>query len=320
MFKYLKQHFIKVMTNEKGFAITGAIIAGAAIAAAGVGAAAIIGSQGAKEAAETQAEAQQKAIDMQQAELDKKRAEGVKAVALKQESLDKFKLPGILETPEGQDIQAKLKLRSEGIGVGYSPEVLKADTAATAAQTRAGLKQETIPAITAAASARGLGRSTIPVSQIGTATQAAERDIESRIAQLTVASEGQRSTDIQNAITQRTALAESQVRTKQAEAGTRLTGEFSIADTGLEIADSNFKDVGYIGQLITQQGSASAAYQLQQAAIFAGAIQSGTSAIGNSVANAGIIDAIMAQKNQNNAMVNIAPTQTGQYRLLPPSL
>lgn len=312
--------FVEEISNERSFAITGAIIAGAAIAAAGVGAAAIIGSQGAQAAAETQAEAQQKALDAQQQALDEKRAASEKAVALKTSTLEQFKLPGILDTTEGQDLLAKLKQREAGVGVGYSPEVLNKDTAATAAQTRAGLKQETIPAINAAASSRGLGRSTIPVSQIGTATQAAERDIESRIAQLQVASEAQKSVDIQNAITQHTALAESQVKTQQAEAGTKLTGEFNIADTGLEIANSNFQDVGYIGQLITQQGATSAAYQLQQAALFAGAVQSGTSAIGNSVANAGIIDAIMSQKNINNAMVNIAPTQTGQYRILAPSL
>lgn len=320
MFKYLKEHFIKVISNEKGFAITGAIIAGAAIAAVGVGAAAVIGSQGAQRAAETQAEAQQESIDMQQAELDKKREAGVKAVALKQESLDKFALPGILETPEGKDLQARLRLRESGVGVGYSPEVLNKDIAATAAQTRASLKEQTIPAINAAASSRGLGRSTIPVSQTGSATQAAERDIESRIAALTVASEGQRSVDIQNAITQQANLIEQQTKAKQAEAGTRLTGEFNIADTELGTANSNFQAVQSIGALIQNQGATSAAYQLQQAAMFAGAIQSGTSAIGSSVANAGIIDAIMAQKNQNNAMVNIAPSPTGQYKLLPPSL
>ncbi len=301
-------------------ALSTAIIIGASIAAVGVGTAAVIGAQGAKSAAQTAANAQQEALDLQQQELETKREAGVKAVALKAEALDKFALPGILETPEGKDLQARLRLRESGVGVGYSPEVLKADTAATAAQTRASLKEQTIPALSAAASSRGLGRSTIPVSQIGSATQAAERDIESRIAALTVASEGQRSTDIQNAITQQASLIEQQTKAKQAEAGTRLTGEFNIADTELGVANSNFQSVSYIADLINNQGSTKAAYELQQAAIFAGAIQSGTSAIGNSVANAGIIDAINAQKNTNNARVNIAGVDQNQttqpYRLL----
>jgi len=49
-------------------ALSTAIIVGAGIAAAGVGAAAAIGSSGAQQAAETQAEAQQKALDLQQQE------------------------------------------------------------------------------------------------------------------------------------------------------------------------------------------------------------------------------------------------------------
>ena len=304
-------------------AIIAAVIVGVGAVAGGV-----VASQGAKKAAETQAEAQQAAIDSQQAELDKKRAEGQKAVALKAEALEKFSLPGILETTEGKDLAAKLKSRSEGVGVGYSPEILNADTAATAAQTRAGLKEQTIPAISSAASARGLGRSTIPVSQIGQASQAAERDIESRVAQLRVASEAQKSADIQNAYSQYGSLVEQQTKAKQAEAGTRLTGQFDIADTGLEVADSNFKSAAYVNELISQKGATEAAYQLQQAAILAGAITSGTSAVGNSFANKEIIDALNSQKTANAAAVNIASPSgkitsqdvgmnSSSYRLLP---
>lgn len=304
-------------------ALTTALIVGGALAATGAVAAGAIASSGAQKAAKTQAEAQQKALDLQQQELETKRAAGEKAVALKSQALEDFKLPGILETPEGKDLQARLRLRESGVGVGYNPEVLNKDTAATAAQTRASLKEQTIPAINTAASARGLGRSTIPVSQIGSATQAAERDIESRIAQLQLASEAQRSVDIQNAITQQSSLIEQQTKAKQAEAGTRLTGEFNIADTEIGVADSNFKSVSYIGDLINQQGATAASYQLQQAAMWAGAVQGATSAFSNSMANDEILKAIKEVKGENNARVSIAGLQpaapTNSYRLLPVS-
>jgi len=305
-----------------------AIIIGG-IAAAGAVAGGVIASQGAQSAAETQAEAQQAQINAQQAELDKKRQEQAKAVALKSQALDEFKLPGVLESQEGKDLATKLKARSEGIGVGYSPEVLNADTAATAKQTRASLKEQTIPAINAAASSRGLGRSSVAVSQVGSATQAAERDIESRIAQLQVASEAQKSADVQNALTGYGSMVESQTKTKQAEAGTRLTGEFSIADTEMGVANSNFQDASAINQLIANQGATQAAYQLQQAAILAGAITGATSAFGKglSTGNEDIINAINAQQQTNNARVNIASPSgnitsqdvglTSNYRLLP---
>jgi hypothetical protein len=312
---------------DKDFNVYGgdpvSLIIGGTIAAAGAVGAGAIAASGAQKAAETQAEAQQKAIDLQQQELEAKKAAGEKAIALKSQALEEFKLPGILETPEGADLLAKLKQREAGVGVGYSQEVLNKDTAATAAQTRASLKEQTIPAINTAASSRGLGRSTIPVSMTGQATQAAERDIESRIAQLQVASEAQKSVDIQNALTQHTALAESQVKAKQAEAGTRLTGEFNIADTEIGVADSNFKDTAYIGELISQQGATAASYQLQQAALWAGAVQGATSSFSNSMANSELLSAIKDIKSENNARVNIAGqagSPSGTYRLLPASL
>jgi len=302
------------------------------IIATGTVGAAVIASQGAKSAAKTAAEANQAAINAQQAELDKKREESKKAVALKAEALGEFKLPGILETTEGQDLAAKLKARSEGVGVGYSPEILNKYTSATSAQVRAGLKEQTIPSINAAASARGLGRSTIPVSQIGSASQAAERDIEERIAQLQTASEAQAATEKQNALTQYGGLVSEQTKAKQAEAGTRLTGEFDIADTMISSANANLQSSQYISQLIASGGATQASYQLQSAAMMASGIMNAGLSFSQaySKSNEDIINAINSQQQKNNAMVNIASPSgkiTSQdvgmnqnsYRLLPVS-
>src|SRR3990167_10186088 len=70
-------------------------------------------------------------------------------------------------------------------GLGYTPEMISSLSAPYATAQRAGLKEQTIPAISAQASARGLGRSTIPVSQIGRESSRVERDIGQRIAELT---------------------------------------------------------------------------------------------------------------------------------------
>ena len=271
---------------------TAAIIIGATAAAGAVGAAAI-GARGASRAAQTQLEAQQQA-------LDERRAAGQRAIALKAEALERFNLPGIMESPEGQALYEQLRQRREGVGVGYTPESISAETSAFAKQRRAGLTEQEIPLISSAASARGMGRSTIPVSQIGLAGQAAERDIESRVAQLTSESERQRAVDIQNAITQSMAMQESQTRAEQAEAGTKLTGEFNIADTELGISYQ-------VADSIAQMGATETGYTLQQAAMWSTGIYEAFDSISQAYmfSNQQLLDSIEQQQEQRGATINI---------------
>lgn len=100
------------------------------------------------------------------------------------------------------EIEQTLLERIRGRGVGLPPEVISGATAAHATQRRAGLRERTIPTISAQASARGLGRSTIPVSMIGRETAGVERDIASRVAQLSLASEELKQQNIRDAIAQ----------------------------------------------------------------------------------------------------------------------
>jgi hypothetical protein len=295
----------------------------AIVAVATVGAA-VISSEGAKKAAKTAAEANQEAIAAQERAAAEQKAATEKAAAEKTTALEEFKLPGILETEEGKDLAARLKARSEGVGVGYSPEVIKAETAATAAQTRAGLKEQTIPSITAAASARGLGRSTIPVSQIGQASQAAERDIEERIAQLQTASEAQKSVDIQNAFSQYGSLLSEQTTAKQKEAEIIKTGKFDIADTNISAANSRLASSATVSELISTGGATQAANELKQSAMYSSAIQTAISQglsyyQADKQATQEIADLLRNQENQNAARVNILPVNTPEnsYRLLP---
>jgi len=112
------------------------------------------------------------------------------------------KIPDVTQIPGGQTLLSKLEQRAGGQGVGFDPNVLKRETSAVAAQRRAGLREQELPAISAQASARGVGKSTIPVNRAALATQAAERDIESRLAQLSLANEQQKQQDITNALSQ----------------------------------------------------------------------------------------------------------------------
>lgn len=306
-----------------GDPLTASIIAASIIGVATVGSA-VISSQGAQAAAETAAESNQAAIAAQQQAQAQQQAAAEEAAAEKTTALGEFKYPGILETPEGAKLKTTLEERMAGVGVGYSPEVLNKYTAATAAQTRAGLKEQTIPSITAAASARGLGRSTIPVSQIGSASQAAERDIEERIAQLQTASEAQKATDIQNALTQYQGLTSEQVRAKQIEAEVIKSGKFDIANTEMGAANSRLASSATVSELIATGGVTQAAYQLQQSAmvssVITNALTQGLSYYqADKQATQEIADLLRNQENQNAARVNILPVNTPEnsYRLLP---
>ena len=108
--------------------------------------------------------------------------------------------PQLWELPSYEPTSSLLKSRAKGIGVGYRPEILSGTTSAYAKQRRGALEGYEIPAITSGASARGLGRSSVVTSQIGRAEQEAGRDIEERVAQMALADEQQRRTEIQNAL------------------------------------------------------------------------------------------------------------------------
>ena len=110
------------------------------------------------------------------------------------------KPPLLWELPSYEPTASALKSRAAGIGVGYRPEILSGTESAYAKQRRGALEGYEIPAITSGASARGLGRSSVVTSQIGRAEQEAGRDIEERVAQMRLADEQQRRTEIQNAL------------------------------------------------------------------------------------------------------------------------
>jgi len=122
------------------------------------------------------------------------------------------------ETVPGQLAFKELEKRLQGLGVGFDPNVIKGATAPFAAARREGFQRREVPAISSAASARGLGRSTIPVAQIGQAAQTAERDIEQRVADLSVKDQVQRRAEINDA------LARLQI-SGQTEAGTVNLGK-----------------------------------------------------------------------------------------------
>ena len=87
-------------------------------------------------------------------------------------------------------------------GYGYTPSMISSNTAPYATARRENLKNYEIPLISSQASARGLGRSTIPVNRAALSGQEAERDIEQRIADMSVRSEDLKANQFQNALGQ----------------------------------------------------------------------------------------------------------------------
>jgi len=130
------------------------------------------------------------------------------------------------EIPEGARFSEELLNRIEGRRVGFRPEVISGATAPFAKQRRAGLREETLPGISAQASSRGLGRSTIPVNRGALASQAAERDIEERVAQLAVQNEVQRRNEINQANQLLGQFAQAEAATRAQAAGFDF-GEFT---------------------------------------------------------------------------------------------
>ena len=258
--------------------VASAIIGGAAAITGG-----LIAARGARQAAETQAQAQQAAIDAQTRAAQEAQAERERAAQLQLAAL---------ESPELQELGTTLRERIAGRGL----IDVSAATAPVAEQIRAGLREQTIPGIAAAASARGLGRSTIPIAQISQASQAAERDIATRIQNLEIARQGQ----IERAIDRFQQLGEFKVRGEQVAAST-------IADSANRFANDQFA----IANSIASKGATEAAGELLSAQM----ISSGIIGMGLSAQQAtqrsteDIISAIENEQGaRTGALVNIADT------------
>lgn len=128
------------------------------------------------------------------------------------------------EIPETQKVLGTLDERLAGRNVGFRPEVISGATAPFAAQRRAGLAERTIPSITSSASARGLNRSSIVPGQVGQATAGAERDISSRVAELSLANEQQRRAEINDALAKLQAFTVQEAATKAGAANFDMSG------------------------------------------------------------------------------------------------
>lgn len=122
----------------------------------------------------------------------------------------------IKDTPEGALYAQTLLDRLAGRNVGYSSDVLNANTAPYAISRKENVKNYELPIISQEASARGLGRSTIPVNRAALSTQEASRDIEERVAQLVLANEEQKRAEINAALQAEGALAETETGLKNA--------------------------------------------------------------------------------------------------------
>lgn len=303
------------------------------ITAAAVGSAAIV-SSGASKAAKTQAEAQQKQIEAQEraaeqerqeraAALGKEEAARQEAVKRKEEAVKNIKYPTYLETATAPLLRQTLedKLAGRGLAAPVSPLDIDKLTAPFAKQRRAGLVAEEA-AISSAASARGLGRSTIPVAQIGLSSQAAERDIEERVANLMIENKKIEEANIERERAQKESALTGYERLTGAESATQREkaqfergGEFEIAETiagnaaaiGKAERDSAaiFRENQFaIADSIEKKGATEAAYELKQAEIWGSALAGVAKSATQSSED--VINAIREEKgSRNRAMVNI---------------
>lgn len=273
---------------------TAAIIGASALAAGGIAAA------GASSAANKAAKAQNAALSAQEKaamEAEERRNE---AVRLKQEAAKNINFPTYLEIPEAQQYKQTLEDRMAGRGL----IDVNAQTSPIAAQVRAGL-EKTTAAIGSAASARGLGRSTVATSQIGEASQAAERDIAERMANLELARQAQ----IEDAIRQFGIVSEKEATSQQQQAQFKQGAEFNIADTIAGNAEAYKQDQFAIANTIAQSGALEAAYALKNAEMWASSILGAGSSISSTESTNKIVDAIDKIQNSRSgsgAMVNIA--------------
>ena len=288
--------YIDLLHDERGFVVSTATIVGASIVAAGaIGGAAIL-SSGQSRAAKTQAEAQQQQIAAEQKAAADAQAQRDIAVAKKQAAIENINYPTYLSSPEAQKYKGTLEERMAGRGL----IDVNAQTAPVAEQVRAGFKQ-TEANIGAAASARGLGRSSVATAQIGEKSQAAERDIAERVANLELTRQDQ----IGTAVTQFGTLTEQEAASQQNQAIFKRGGEFSVADTISGNAEAAKQDQFAIAKSIEAKGVAQAAAELKQAEIWSSAVVGATKSAAQSSED--VIDALKAEKT-NRAMVNTGRT------------
>lgn len=250
------------------------LIIGAAIVGTAAVASSVIASSGAKKAAATQAESQRQQLAAQQAAAAKEEATRQEAVERKEAAVADIKFPTFLEGTEAQKLSTTLQERLAGRGLvaPVDPLDIDAQTAPFAAQRRASFREQEIPAIGAAASARGLGRSTIPVGQIGLASQAAERDIESRVAALQIenkkieeANIERERVQIQDALARFQDLTGREATSQERKALFERGGEFDIADTIAGDARAVRNNEFQIAETFTEIGVTEAAGQLLSA-------------------------------------------------------
>ncbi len=161
----------------------------------------------------------------------------------------------LTDFPSGQLTLKTLQERLAGRGVGFRPEVIRGATAPFAAQQRAGLRQQVLPTISAQASARGLGRSTIPVGQAGQAAAGVERDIASRVAELSLANEQQRRSEINQALAQLQQFAGSQAGFKQAGTGLQVQAGQFAQGLGFQQQQADFQNQLALAQLGLSAGT-----------------------------------------------------------------
>ena len=307
------------------------VIAAAVIVGAATVGASAIASSGASKAAKTQAEAQQEAIAAQERAAEAERQERTAAIAkeeaTRQEAIERkekavaeIKYPTYLEIPEAQKLKGTLEERLAGRGLvaPVTPLDISKTTAPFAEQRRAGLKQ-TEAAISATASARGLGRSTIPVSQIGEASQAAERDIEERVAQLQIENKKIEESNIErerqqitDALARFEALTGREATSQEQKAIFERGGEFDVAETiagkageigAAERASAEiYKQNQFaIAESIAKKGTTDAAYELKQAEIWASALTGITKSAADTSED--IIAAIEKKQQKDNLLL-----------------
>ena len=193
------------------------------------------------------------ALVMQQKSLEQAKKERQSVLDRMKQAVLNNPYPTYLSTSPAQEYQKTLQDRMAGKGL----IDVNAETAPYATQRRSGLEKENA-VISSAASARGLGRSTIPVSQIGQASQAAERDIAERMSDLELARQEQ----IGTAVNQYGGVAANEANSQVGRVNYNVGNEGDLSNLELGISGKNQTDTNSIGNLIKQNGAEAAANQL----------------------------------------------------------
>jgi len=263
-------------------ALTSLIVGGVALAGGAVAA------QGARQAAKKQNSANEAALQTKREAAATAEEQRQEAITRKETALGDANFPSsFVSTPEGAEYKQTLQDRMAGRGL-VDVDALSAPSAVA---RRAGLEQ-TGAAINATASARGLGRSTIPVAQTAEASQAAERDIAERVAQLELVRQEQ----IGQAVGQYGTLSERELLSQQQKSMFETEGQFAIADTISASAEATKRDQFSISETIRQKGADEAAYKLKEAEIWASAITGAGSGMSSQGGSQDLIDAITNQQ------------------------